>query len=117
MQQACRLIILCGSVLVVAFALEATWNQPAVDERIESAGASAVTPWRYTKHGWQDLRDWRNVQAEVEPEPPAIHPLAWALGVLILSLGAMIWIGDEAPEEKPIAVELRRKQLLNLLKP
>jgi hypothetical protein len=29
----------------------------------------------------------------------------------------MIWIGDEAPEEKPIAVELRRKQLLNLLKP
>jgi hypothetical protein len=60
--------------------------------------------------------DWRNVQAEVEPAPPAIHPLAIALGVLMLSLGAMIWIGDKEPEEKPIMAELRRQRLLNMVR-
>lgn len=117
MQQVCRLIILCGSILVVAFALDATWNQPVAEEAAAFGANATETPWRYTKYGWQDLRDWRNVQAEVEPSPPAIHPLAWALGVLLLALGAMIWIGDEEPAEKPVLAELRRQRLLKMLEP
>ncbi|MCE2792856.1 MAG: hypothetical protein ACK56D_10125 [Planctomycetota bacterium] len=116
MQAVCRITILCLSVLVVAFALNATWNQPSADESKSVSSEASETPWRYTKYGWQDLRDWRNVQAEVEPAPPAIHPLAIALGVLMLSLGAMIWIGDKEPEEKPIMAELRRQRLLNMVR-
>jgi hypothetical protein len=116
MQQAFRLAILLCSILVVALALEATWYPPTTPNSGATELAAGETPWRYTKYGWQDLRDWRNVQAEVEPAPPAIHPLLWALGVLVLSLGAMIWIGDEEPEESPVMVELRRQRVLNQLK-
>ncbi len=116
MQQAFRLAILLSSILVVALALEATWYPPETVNSAAEEVAAGETPWRYTKYGWQDLRQWRNVQAEVEPAPPAIHPLLWALGVLILSLGAMIWIGDEEPEEKAVLGELRRQEILNLLK-
>lgn len=116
MQETCRLILLLGSITVVAFALEESWNvdssEPAVASSAEQHGAA----WRYTKYGWQDMREWRNVQAEVEPTPPAVHPLLWALGVLISSLAAMIWIGDSTPEEKPVHAELRRQRILNQLK-
>lgn len=116
MQQLLRQIILLGSILTVLIALEKTWEQnvPAVAEDEVQAASEPV--WRYTKYGWQDMRDWRNVQAEVKPTPPGIHPLVWALGVLVLALGAMIWIGDEEPEEKQVVADLRRQRILNLLK-
>lgn len=116
MQQLLRQIILLGSILTVVIALEKTWMQEVPVPASAESQASTDPAWRYTKFGWQDMRDWRNVQSEVKPTPPSIHPLAWAFGVLILSLGAMIWIGDEEPEEKPVLAELRRKRILNLLK-
>jgi hypothetical protein len=116
MQQLLRQIILLGSILTVVNALEKTWNQDVPVPASAAAQAESEAAWRYTKYGWQDMRDWRNVQAEVKPTPPSIHPLAWAFGVLILSLGAMIWIGDEEPDEKPVLAELRRQRILNLLK-
>lgn len=116
MQTASRLFILCGCIVVVAFALEATWNQPDTNRAAEAVATGAESDWRYTKYGWENLRNWRNVQEEVKPQPPTIHPLAWAFGVLVLALGAMILIGDKAPEEKPIMAELRRQQLLNIQK-
>jgi hypothetical protein len=116
MQQLLRQIIMLGSILTVVIALEKTWNQDVPVPTGASAQAESEAAWRYTKYGWQDMRDWRNIQAEVKPTPPAIHPLVWAFGVLILSLGAMIWIGDEEPEEKPVLADLRRQRILNLLK-
>lgn len=106
MQQFLRHIILLGSILTVVIALEKTWKQdvPAATDREIQALSEPV--WRRTKYGWQDMRDWRNVQAEVKPMPPAIHPLAWALGVLLLALGAMIWIGDKKPDERQVVADL-----------
>lgn len=116
MQRLLRQIILLGSILTVLIALEKTWNREVPVPAGAEVLAESESTWRYTRFGWQDRRDWRNVQAEVQPTPPAIHPLAWALGVLVLALGAMIWIGDEKPAEKQVVADLRRQRILNLLK-
>ena len=58
---------------------------------IEDSGSS----WRLTKFGWQDSTAWVSDTFAPRPTLELIHPLVWAMLVLLTVLVATIWACSE----------------------
>lgn len=88
-----RLALIFSSLAVVTFGGLA-FRASALEVSAERVNEAEEPLWRMTNRGWQDLRTWHDPQAATEALPPAVHPLIWTLGVLLLALGALIWSDD-----------------------
>ena len=59
------------------------------------------TTWRHTKFGWQDSATWTAADSFVPQKTvELIHPLVFAITILILVIAAMVWASNESEIER-----------------
>ncbi len=51
--------------------------------------------WRRTSQGWEDSSRWFRNSDPPQQLLEAVHPVVWALLVLIAVVGVMIWASEE----------------------
>ena len=55
----------------------------------------STSSWRLTQHGWQDSTKWVTDSFAPVLAFELIHPVVWAMLVILLVTAAMIWASEE----------------------
>ena len=88
--------IFAGSLLFglsVAQPLPEPFNSPPT---VAAATEATPNPWRYTRNGWEDSRQWTLAQEQIRVEwIDQIHPLLWTTLVVLAGLIALIGLSDD----------------------
>ncbi len=75
--------------LTAGFVLQ---NEPS---RSPQPPDTQANPYRKTRFGWQDARNWLEPHEVTPQEQVPIHPLWVSVGLVLLVVGTMIWSSEE----------------------
>jgi len=95
-------VVMCAASLSMAWA---SCSIPVLLNPFEAAtqtgkplttSSDIDTTWRHTKFGWQDSATWTAADSFVPQKAvELIHPLVFAITILILVIAAMVWASNE----------------------